>query len=92
MEINQESQDKLQAIAKSLAKVFGKIVDSLKKFVKWLQCNWKWLKEKWIELYQLEEKKQKSKKNQHQMNFSRRKITHQVIDRRPKQMIRKIIR
>ena len=92
MEMNQESLDKLQAIAKSCAKVFGKIFDYIKQFAEWIKDNWNWLKEKWVELYQLEEKKQKDKKNQHHMNFSWKKIKHQVIDRRPKQMIRKIIR
>ncbi|MEK5148784.1 hypothetical protein MKX53_17525 [Psychrobacillus sp. FSL K6-4615] len=91
MEINQETQDKLQAIAKSLAKVFNEIFEYVKQFAEWIKNNWSWLKEKCVELYQLEEKKQKATKNQHHLNFSRKKITHQVIDRRPKQMIRKII-
>lgn len=91
VEMNQESLHKLQAIAKSCAKVFSEIFERVKQFTKWLKDNWNWLKGKWIELYQLEEEKQKTKKNQYRMNFSRKKITHQVIDRRPKQMIRKII-
>ncbi len=91
MEMNQESLDKLQAIAKSCAKVFSEIYAYVKQFAKWLRDNWNWLKEKYVELYQLEEKKQKTKKNQHHMNFSRKKITHQVIDHRPREMIRKII-
>lgn len=91
MEMNQESSDKLQAIAKSLAKVFNEIFEYVKQFAEWIKNNWSWLKEKCVELYQLEEKKQKTKKNQHHLNFSRKKIMHQVIDRRPKQMIRKII-
>ncbi|WP_419957232.1 hypothetical protein [Psychrobacillus psychrotolerans] len=91
MEINQETRDKLQALAKSCAKIFSEIFENMKQFAEWIKDNWNWLKEKCVELYQLEEKKQKTKKNQHHMNFSRKKITHQVIDRRPKQMIRKII-
>lgn len=90
--MNQESLNKLQAIAKSCAKVFSEIFEYVKQFAEWLKENWNWLKEKFVELYQLEEKKQSVKKNQYHMNFSRKKIMHQVIDRRPKQMIRKIIR
>lgn len=90
MEVNH--LDKLQAIGKAFVKAFNAIFKCLKKFIKWVKENWKWLKEKTIELYQFEEKKQKTKKHQYSMNFNRPKMNHQVIDRRPKQMIRKIIR
>lgn len=91
MEINQEAQDKLKNLARACTKMLNAIFECMKQFIKWVEENWNWLKTKWIELYQLHEKKQKNKKSQHHMNFSRKKITHQVIDRRPKQMIRKII-
>lgn len=91
MSINQESKDKLQALAKTCTKILNAIFERLNQFIKWIQENWKWLKTKWIEFYQLNEKKKKVCKHQHQMNFSRKKIMHQVIDRRPKQMIRKVI-
>lgn len=90
--MNQESSDKLQAIAKSLAKVFNEIFEYVKQFAEWIKENWNWLKEKCVELYQLEEKKDKLKSNQYPMNYSGKKMIHQVIDRKPRQVIRKIIR
>ena len=90
-ELNRESTDKLQALAKACAKMFNAIFEWVNQFIKRVQENWKWLKTKWIEFYQLNEKKEKVCKRQYLLNFSRKKIMHQVIDRRPKQMIRKII-
>lgn len=92
MEINDTALDKFREIGKAFALAFNTIFECLKRCIKWIKENWKWLKEKIIELYQFEEKKQKDKKYQYHMNFHRKKINHQVIDRRPKQMIRKIIR
>lgn len=91
MEINQETQDKLQALAKACTKMVNTIFECMNRFIKWAQENWEWIKVKWVEYYQLVEKKEIAHKDKHCMNFYRKKITHQVIDRRPKQMIRKII-
>ena len=92
MEINQETKEKLQALAKAYTKIINKIFECMNRFIKWAQENWEWIKVKWVKYYQLVEKKEKVYKDKHFMNFSREKIMHQVIDRRPKQMIRKIIR
>lgn len=91
MEFNREATDKLQALAKEFAKIFNAIFEWMNQFIKWVQENWKWLKTKWIKFYQLNEKKEKACNRQYHMNFSRKKIMHQLIDRRPIQMIRKII-
>lgn len=91
MEINQETREKFQEMAKAIAKVFTKVREW---FAKFFQKNWSWLKEAAIKWYQLEEEKEARPitRQFHKRDFSRQKISHQVIDRKPRQMVRKIIR
>ncbi|MER2172084.1 MAG: hypothetical protein ABS938_15810 [Psychrobacillus psychrodurans] len=92
MEINQESIDKLQELAKACTKILNAIFECMNQFIKWAQEKWELVKATWFDEYhQMVEKKENLYKHQRHMNFTRNKITHQVIDRRPKQMIRKII-
>ena len=89
MEIKQEALEKLKTFAQEFIKSFRVVMEQL---IRFFRENWNWLKEKAIELYQLEESKQQHITRKHLMDFTRKKNFHQVIDRRPRQMIRKIIR
>lgn len=81
MEINQDALDKLQAIGSAFIKAFSALREAVKQMVSWIQENWKWLKEKITEIYQLEEKKRKHPQHKERLDFTRRKFPHQVLDR-----------
>ena len=53
---------------------------------------YEWFKEKVIELYQFEEERPVPKRNLHKIDFTRRKMQHQVIECKPRHLIKKIIR
>lgn len=89
MEIKQEALEKLKTFAQAFIKTFRVVVEQL---IRFLRENWNWLREKAIKLYQLEESKQKHTTCKHRMDFTRKKNLNQVIDRRPRQTIKKIIR
>ncbi|WP_313891138.1 hypothetical protein [Psychrobacillus sp.] len=91
MEISQENLEKLQTIAKEFSKAFNAMCEALVQFGRWLIDNWRLIKEKVIEFYQIEEKKQKQPKHKGRIDFTRHKIANQVIDRRPRHLIQKII-
>lgn len=56
-----------------------------------LREKWGLFKEAAVKWYQLEEEKPVKIQSQYRRDFSRQKITHQVIDRKPKHTVRKII-
>lgn len=89
MEIKQEALEKFKKYVQAFIKAFREVKEQL---IKFFREKWNWLKEKAIELYQLKESKQQHITRKHLMDFTRKKNFHQVIDRRPRQMIRKIIR
>ncbi|MFJ8064887.1 hypothetical protein ACIQYS_09660 [Psychrobacillus sp. NPDC096426] len=82
MEVNQEIIENLKALVRSITKAIQKIWGPI----------WKWIKENTDVLYRWEEQKKRPNRNRYKMDFSRKKVSHRVADRRPKQMIRKIIR
>lgn len=85
MEIDQEIYEKLKMAC-------DKLVESLRKIAQVFMNAWKWIKEKVIELYQLEEERPASIRNYHKFIFTRQKVHHQVIERKPRHLIKKIIR
>ncbi|QNK87766.1 hypothetical protein H7992_21785 [Sporosarcina sp. resist] len=89
MEINQETRERIQAVAKALAEMWSRIRERLAKIVRNLWEKTKTVADKW---YQLEEEKRVVVRQHHKRNFSRQKITHQVTNRKPQHMVRKIIR
>lgn len=91
VEINQETLHKAQAIARNCIKAFNAICEAVKQFIRWVKENWMWLKGKVKDFYQLEEVKKKHPQHKGRLDFTPRKIPQQVLDRRPKQFIRKII-
>lgn len=93
MQVNQETLDKLNSLAKVFTKVFDALKEVFKKIVNWALENWNLIKVKAVEFYQLEKMKEnKNPQQKWRLNLSHPKMLHQVTDRRPKNMIRKIIR
>ncbi|MEK4247118.1 hypothetical protein MKZ20_17615 [Psychrobacillus sp. FSL K6-2684] len=88
MEINQEAIDKLK---ETISRFVRSITEAFNNFIKWIHKHWKLIKENWTEFYQYEKEKTIPKKVSYRKEVSVNKMQHQVIDRRPKQMIRKII-
>ena len=86
MEINQE---KFVAAIKAIAKWAEKVIANVRAF---FLRNFEWLKKAAVKWYQLEEEKKVVVRQRHKRDFSRRKMSHQVIDRKPHRMVRKIIR
>lgn len=89
MKISQENREKLQGLVKSITNAWSKICERLMEF---FRNNWKLLKKAAIKWYQLEEEKEVVVRQRYKRDFTRQKISHQVVDRKPKYMIRKIIR
>ncbi|KAA0944166.1 hypothetical protein FQ087_18755 [Sporosarcina sp. ANT_H38] len=89
MEINQETYDLLIKIGEGFKRAFAR----LRRVIgEWVERNWKWLKKVVIKWYQLEEEKKVVTRQHHRRDFSRQKMSHQVINRKPHHMVRKIIR
>jgi hypothetical protein len=63
----------------------------LERLIKFFRENWKMIKEKAIELYGFKENMEIAKRNHQKLNFSRPRIRHQVIKRKPRHLIRKVI-
>jgi hypothetical protein len=85
MEVNQELIDKLKY-------VLGKLAEALRPMVKALVNYWNQFKEIIVEHHQFREDKQTSIRNHHKVNFTRQKMHHQVIECKPRHLIKKIIR
>lgn len=88
MEFSPEKRDAFIAIVQKVVKVFS---EAIRKFYEWICENWKWLKTAAVKWYQLEEERKPIVRQRHKRDFTRRKFSHQVIDRRP-HLVRKIIR
>lgn len=78
------SFDEVKQAIKNLAKAIGNIVDRVSEV-----CNS--IVER-IEKVDLEEMDREWKRNLHKIDFSRPKIQHQVMCRKPKNLVKKIIR
>lgn len=89
MGISQETREQLKGFVKKLSELFARVARRIRE---WFQENWKWLKEAAIKWYQLEEEKEVVIRLRYKRDFSRQKISHQVMDRKPQHLIRKIIR
>lgn len=89
MEINQETRYSIRKMGEKIVKAFVEIVNRI---WEWVQENWQWLKEAAVKWYQLEEKKKVVVRQPYKRDFSRQKISHQVINRKPQHLVRKIIR
>lgn len=86
MENNEKTLEEfIASIAKAIKEVWERIKNGLLK-------KWDILKKIAVKWYQLEEEKPVKIHNKHRKDFSRQKIIHQVTDRKPKHMVRKIIR
>jgi hypothetical protein len=71
---------------------FAEVVKTVaKRIVQFFRENWKMIKEKAIELYGFKEDMEIAKRNHQKLNFSRPRIRHQVIERKPRHLIRKVI-
>ncbi len=104
MEINQDNREDVEVLVlvpteealKDLREAFEPFRQAFKvvleRIVIFIREKWEFLKEVTVKWYQLEEEKQIVVRQHHHRDFSRQKITHQVIDRKPRQFIRKIIR
>ncbi|MCG3089150.1 hypothetical protein [Sporosarcina cyprini] len=88
MEFSHETRDAINAITRKVIRAFR---EAFRRFCKWIQENWQWLKANAVKWYQLEEEKKTNVRQRHKRDFTRRKLSHQVIDRRP-HLVRKIIR
>ncbi|PZX07915.1 hypothetical protein C7437_1011037 [Psychrobacillus insolitus] len=84
MEINQELYEKAKVF-------FDKLVEGLRKIAQAIVKVLDWIKEKSIDLYQFEEEKPLSKRNHHKLDLTRQKMQHQVIECKPRNLIKKII-
>jgi hypothetical protein len=72
--------------------VFAETVKTVaEEIVQFFRENWKMIKEKAIELYGFKEDMKIAKRNHQKLNFSRPRICHQVIERKPRHLIRKVI-
>lgn len=89
MGINQETRERIQAMAKALAEMWSRIRERISKIVRNIWEKTKTVAIKW---YQLEEEKKVVVRHHHKRDFSRQKISHQVVDRKPRQINRRIIR
>lgn len=89
MEISQETREKIQRAVKALVEASRKIREW---FMNFFRDNWKRIKEAAIKWYQLEEEKEMIIRRRYKRDFNRQKISHQVINRKPQHMVRKIIR
>lgn len=89
MEISQETRDAMVAVAQKIVKAFS---EAIKKFREWIQEDWQRLKGASIKLNQLNEEKKTVVRQRFKRDFKRRKFSHQVINRRPHCVVRKIIR
>lgn len=85
MEGNQELSEKLKRALYNLSEALRPIVKAL------IKC-WNQFKEFVIKHYQFEEETQTPIRNHHKFNFTRQKMHHQVIERKQKHLIKKIIR
>lgn len=73
MEISQETQEKLQKIAKAIAEAWCKIKEW---FTNFIRKNWEWLKTAAIKWYQFEEEKEVVVRQHYKRDFTRQKISH----------------
>ncbi|MEK4713455.1 hypothetical protein [Sporosarcina sp. FSL K6-5500] len=102
MEINQEKREEIEAAGtfgeaikdfleafEPVAQAFREILERAAKFFRNLWEKTKTVAIKW---YQLEGEKQFVVRHHHKRDFSRKKISHQVINRKPQHLVRKIIR
>lgn len=88
MELSQETRDAIIALAQKIVKAFR---EAVRKFYEWICESWEWFKSIAVKWYQLEAEKKFIIRQHHKRDFTRRKFSHQVIDRRP-HLVRKIIR
>ena len=89
MEIDLNTIETLQQVMRNLVK---SITDAYKNFIKWAQEHWTFIKENWSKYYQFEEEKPMRKIVSNRKELSVQKMQHQVIDRKPRCMVRKIIK
>ncbi|MBO0586134.1 hypothetical protein [Sporosarcina sp. E16_8] len=102
MEINREKREEVEAartfgdaindllkVFEPIARAFKEILERAAKFFRSIYVKTRKVAIKW---YQLEEEKQVTVRQHHRRDFSRHKIKHQVINRKPRQFNRKIIR
>lgn len=84
MEINQESLNKIVEVLHAIAKRIAKAVQNI----------WIWIKGNANRLYKLLELEHSPNKDtqKHKLNFTHHKVHHQVIERKPRHLVKKIIR
>jgi hypothetical protein len=83
-----EVYEKLEAFLIGFARTCKTVLEGLMKF---FRENWKIIKDKAIELLISKEDMKIAKRNHHKFNFSQLKVRHQVIERKPRHLIRKVI-
>lgn len=88
MEINLKTIEALQEVMRIFVK---SIADAFKNFIKWAQEHWTFIKENRSNFYQFEEEKPMQKITSYRKEMPVQKMQHQVIDRKPRYMVRKII-
>ncbi|MFL1998369.1 hypothetical protein VYF65_004169 [Lysinibacillus irui] len=81
------SVEQLKENIKAMARVFGVIVDNTMKL--WNEVK-EWVIDRHLDLERIE-KENRKKRQLYKLNFDRPKIKSQVIDRKPQQLIKKII-
>ncbi|MEK3955325.1 hypothetical protein [Psychrobacillus sp. FSL K6-1464] len=81
----------IEALQETMRMIVKSITDAFKNFIKWAQEHWTFIKENWSKFYQFEEEKPMRKKTPYYKKLSVQKMQHQVIDRKPRSMVRKII-
>lgn len=89
MEINPKTIEALKEVVRSLVK---SITDAFKNFIKWAQEHWTFIKENWSKFYQFEEERTMQRVVPYRKDFPVQKMHHQVIDRKPRCMVRKIMK
>jgi hypothetical protein len=80
--------EKLKAFLDNFAET---VKTAAKRIVQFFRENWKMIEEKVIELLKSKKDVKIAIRNHHKFNFTRSRIHHQVIDRKPRQLIRKVI-
>jgi len=102
MEINQEKREEVETARtfgdaindflmafEPMVRAFKVILERAAKFFQRIYVKTRKIAIKW---YQLEEEKKVVVRHHHKRDFGRKKISHQVIDRKPRQINRRIIR
>ncbi|MER2169017.1 MAG: hypothetical protein ABS938_00120 [Psychrobacillus psychrodurans] len=88
MEFNQNEIEKMKTIIRNLYEWFKKAVEQITSA---FRKYWKWIKEEVEKIHHIEEKRTVFKSYNHKLNSTKQRMEHQVIDRKPRVMIRKII-